>query len=314
MSGRTPSRVARAAALWVAIAATGAPRVAAAQSSADVDSARAYFVEATKLGNEGRWREARELYARSLQLKAAPITRYSLGVAQRETMRFADALSSFRAFLTEPSSAATAVYTTSARAAVAALEKSIGQVTIRVEPRPLDGLTLTIDGQPVAPSGDLPRDIDPGAHEIVAHAPGFVHTTAHFSVAAGAEVAVALTLTRATPVMAAHPLAPLAAPMEPVVDPPAQGGPLPFVLLGVGGALFAAGLTVGLVGVGEASHATTRDGADASAARSKAMAGDVMASLGVASAAAGVVVLLVRRHSSQPATGAERFSGLGVRF
>ncbi len=198
-------------------------------------------------------------------------------------------------------------------------------MTIRIEPPTIDGLTLTIDGQPVAPTGDLPREIDPGAHEAVAHAPGFLRATARFSVNAGAAAFVALTLTRVSPVAGAHPILGLAstgsdarAPLDPPVDAGSRGGPLPFVLMGVGGALFGAGLSVGIVGAVEASQAPTRDSADASAARVKGVAGDVMGSLGIATAGVGVVLLLVAGHASPSRTGvggiAARVSGLGVSF
>src|SRR4051812_9948895 len=87
--------------------AWASPQLATAETTTDVENARALFVAATKLGKEGRWREARDLYARSLQLKPAPLTRYSLGVAQRETGRLVHALNSFRAFLAEPSTPTT---------------------------------------------------------------------------------------------------------------------------------------------------------------------------------------------------------------
>jgi hypothetical protein len=322
MIGRELAPTARGlAVLCVVLASITSPQAASAQSSADVEAARAFFLEGTKLGGEGRWKEARELYGRSLQLKAAPITRYSLGVAQRETGRLADALSSFRAFLAEPPGSATAPYTEPARAAVAALEASIGRVTIRVEPHLIDGLTLAIDGEPVPPALDRPREIDPGAHEVVAHAPGFLKHTARFTVAAGAGVSVALTLTRGTPIAGARaPLAGAPGPLDPLPTP-APASPfrrLPVVLMGFGGALFGAGLTVGLVGVTQASHAPTRDGPDANAARAKAIAGDLVGTLGIATAGAGLVLLLAQGRSNPPPTGSvsvsATVSGLGLRF
>jgi hypothetical protein len=332
MTRQTPTRVARGSALpgalLLAIASTASPRAAFAQSVADLEAARAFFIEGTRLGSEGRWKEARELYAQSLQLKAAPLTRYSLGVAQRETGRLADALSSFRAFLAEPPAAATAPYVGPARAAVAALEASVGRVTIRVEPHPIEGLTLAIDGQPVPPELERPREIDPGAHEIVAQAPGFLRATGRFSVAAGREASVALTLARGAIGPGAHPIPRLAgtlgqttdapAPLVPLAPPASPARTLPVVLMSLGGAFLGAGVTVGLVGVAQASHAPTSDGADASAARAKAIAGDVLGSLGIATAAAGLVTLLVQGRSTPARMGAVRasaqVSGLGVRF
>jgi hypothetical protein len=173
----------------------------------------------------------------------------------------------------------------------------------------------------VAPELDLRREIDPGAHEIVAHAPGFLHTTAHFSVAAGAGASVALTLTRvavvagAPPIRGPLPMGDSTVALDPPAGPRSRGGPLPFVLMGLGGAVFGAGLTVGLVGVNEASHAPTRDGADASSARGKGIAGDVMGTLGIATAGVGLVLLLVQGRSSAPRGNASAsVSGLKLRF
>ncbi len=253
---------------------------ARADSSGRRDRARA-LRRGAKLGNEGRWKEARDLYARSLQLKPAPITRYSLGVAERETGHFADALSSFRAFLAEPETAATARYTEPARAAITALEARIAHVIITVEPRPLDGLTLTVDGLPVPPVSERAREVDAGAHDVVARAPGFRSGNARFVVAEGGGAAVTLTLASATGTAASRSLVrPLdtRVVLDPAPLPPAPSRKLPFILLGVGGALFVGGATLGLVGVSQASDAPTKDGDAASSAKAKGIAGDLLRS------------------------------------
>jgi hypothetical protein len=310
------------AAILVAMLAFAAPRAALAQSASDVETARALFVEAARLGNEGRWKEARDLYARSLQLKAAPITRYSLGVAQRETGHLADALSSFRAFLAEPEAPATARYTAPARAAVTALEARVSRISIGIEPRAIDGLTLTIDGQPVPPAFDAPREIDAGAHDVLARAQGFRPGSAHFVVAEGAGAAVTITLAATTAPVASKALVrPLdtLAPTEP--PPPPSAAPdrtLPFALLGVGGALFLGGATLGLVGVSQASNAPTRDGSAAHAAQAKGIAGDLLAGAGIATAGIGLILLLTRGSTSPPrasgSTVSVTGSGITVQF
>lgn len=328
MNRRSPARA--GSLVLVAVLAAAAPRSASAESAADVDTARAFFIEATKLGHEGRWKEARELYARSLLLKPAPITHYSLGVAQKETGQFARALGSFRSFVSEPTTPATAPYAEPARAAVAELEGRIGRVTITVEPRPIEGLTLAIDGEPAPPALDRAREIDPGTHEVVARAPGFRGAITRFSVAAGGGAAVAIVLTRLTKVGAAQatpgpaaglpPLADSAAPLDPPAAPVSPDRTLPIALMASGGALFAVGLTVGLVGVRQASLAVTKDGADAAAARAKGIAGDVIGGVGIATAGVGLVLFLTQRRASPPAAGAARPSmsasgaGLGLSF
>jgi hypothetical protein len=291
-----------AAAILLAALASSAVRPALAQSASDTDTARALFVEGARLGNEGRWREARDLYARSLQLKPAAITRYSLGVAQQETGHLADALACFRAFLAEPETTATARYTAPARAAVAALEPRVGRVSIVIEPRAIDGLSLTIDGQPVPPTSDAPRDIDPGAHDLQARAPGFRPAAAHFVVAEGVGAAVSVTLAPTTASLGSKAVV---RPLDAAVDapPPPPGAPsraLPFALLGIGGALFVGGATLGLVGVSQASNAATRDGAAAHAAQGKAIAGDILGGAGLAAAGVGLIILLTRGASPAP--------------
>jgi hypothetical protein len=300
MSGRRRPRVAPVgAAILLAALAAAAPRAARAQSPSDVETARALFVEGAKLANDGRWREARELYARSLQLKAAPITRYSLGVAQRETGHLAEALGSFRAFLAEPEAPATARYTAPAQAAVTALEARVGRVSIAIEPRAIDDLSLTIDGQPVPPSSDAPREIDAGAHDVLARAPGYRPGTAHFVVAEGAGAAVTITLAATGAALASKTVVrPLdtSAPLDPSAALAPASHTLPLVLLGVGGALFIGGTTLGLVGVSQASSAPTRDGSAAHGAQTKAIAGDLVA--GAGTAAVGLILLLTSKGSS----------------
>jgi hypothetical protein len=285
----------------LALLQLASPHTALAQSTADVENARALFVEGAKLAGEGRWKEARELYARSLQLKPAPITRYSLGVAQRETGRRADALGSFRAFLAEPQTNATASYAEPARAAIATLEGQIGHVLITVEPRAPAGLTLSIDGEPVPPTWAAPREIDAGAHDLVARAPGFRAANAHFVSAAGAGVAVAVTLAPTTSPTGSRALV---QPLDVAVllsPPPAARTPsrtLPVVLLSVGSALLVTGTTVGILGVNQASNAPTRDGAAASAAQAKGIAGDLLGGAGIATAGIGLLLLLTGSSSS----------------
>lgn len=268
----------------IALLSATSSRPVSAQSAADVDAARALFVEGATRGQLGRWEEARQLFARSLELKPSPMTRYSLGVAQKETGHFVDALRSFRAFLAAHQTPATASYTGPARTAVTELERHVGRVTIAVEPHPPAGLTLTIDGQPVPQTTAEPREIDPGTHEVVARAPGHDESVARFAVAAGRSAAVAIPLRPSAP------------------KPPSRT--IPFVLLGTGGVLVTSGMAVGLFGVGQASGASTRDGSDASAARTKGVVGDVLGGVGLAAAGVGLVLLLTQGGSLPTTVGA----------
>lgn len=312
-----------ASAVLVALLTTGAPRAALAQSASDIDTARALFVEGAKQANDGHWREARDLYARSLQLKPAAITRYSLGVAQRETGHLADALGSFRAFLNEPETSATARFTAPAKAAVTVLSARVGRVSITIEPAAIDGLSVTIDGQPVPPSSEAPREIDAGAHDVLARAPGFRPATAHFVVAEGAGAAVTVTLAATTAPLGSKALVrPLDTPSpgEPLAANKVPSRVLPFALLGVGTALFVGGATLGIVGVNQASDAPTRDGSAARAAQGKAIAGDILGGAGIAAAGIGLILLLTHSGSTTSPTRASgstvsaTSAGIAVQF
>jgi hypothetical protein len=294
---------ARALLLAAGLLSAGAPRAVLAQSVGDVETARAYFVEATRLGKQGRWKEAREMYAQSLQLKPAPLTRYSLGVAQRETGRLADALQSFRAFVAEPPTPAAAPYREPAESAIAALEARVGRVTIAIEPPAVDGLTLTMDGAPAPAASERPREMDPGMHEVVVHAPGFRAARASFLATAGSGVRVALVLVPwpgSAPAIAVQG-EPVPRAAADVLSPQPPSRALPITLMGVGGGLFIGGLSLGLVGLKQATEAPTRNGGEAQAARAKGVAGDVIAGTGLATVGVGLVVLLIRSRP-RPAT------------
>ncbi|AUX46671.1 hypothetical protein SOCE26_081780 [Sorangium cellulosum] len=310
MTARSPARARRPVALLVAVALSAASPLRAsadtAESVGDVESARALFVEGSKLARQGRWEEARALYTRSLQIKPAALTWYSLGVAQKETGRLVDALASFRTFLAEPTTTTTAPYVRPARSAVAALEQHIGRVTIAVHPGNIEGLTLAIDGAPLRGAPDHAVEVDPGAHEIVASAPGFRPVAARFRVDGGRSVEVPITFAAETAETAAAPADPPKGGLPPVADtgPAPPSRTLPIVMMGTGGALFAGGVVLGLSGLSQASGATTRGGPEARSAQTKGIVGDVLGGVGVATVGVGLYLLLKQPAPSPPRSGA----------
>jgi hypothetical protein len=78
----------------------------------------------------------------------------------------------------------------------------------------------------------------------------------------------------------------------------------PVVLMVGGGVVFGVGLAVGLIGVAEAGDAPSPDGEEADAAKTKALAGDVVAGVGIATAAAGLIWLLVDDGDAEATTSA----------
>jgi hypothetical protein len=260
------------------------PRPARAESAADRDEARALFREGSRFAKEGRWREAEERYGRSLARKRAAITLYSLGVAERRTGRLVEAIAHLRAFLAEPSAPTTALYEEPAREAIVELSRQVSRIVLTVAPAGVRGLSLAVDGVPVpGMSVGEPWPVNPGVHAVTARASGHREQRVQVTVFEGGVKRVELVLV---------PRAPEA--------PGAQSRAVPVALAVSGGIAAVAGVALGLVGVKEAGSAPTSDGPEAHHARSKALAGDLVAGSGVVTAAAGVVLLLTRRGAASP--------------
>lgn len=278
---------------------------ARAQSPADVALARELFREGAKYAQEGEWNEARQRYEKSLALRRAPLTLYSLGMAYRNLRRFVESLESYRAFLVEmrKDDEKDKPYEQPAREAVAELEKLVASVDIKVRVDEDVKYLLTVDGiiVPEAAYG-YPRLVDPGRHMVKAHVDGHPDATRDVTLGEGEKQVVILDL---------GPIGKGDGSSRGTGRPKAGGGgsPLQTVLLIGGGATFIAGLTVGLIGVQQAMDAPTRDGRDAMDAWRLALAGDIMAGVGIAAAGTGLTLVLLGKYNkpsradTKPAAG-----------
>jgi hypothetical protein len=287
-------------ALLVSACVLAVPAASHAQSAADVASARDLFKEAALMGLKGDWEGARSAYAKSLKLKRAPITLYSIAVAEKNTGHLIDALEHFRAFLAEPSTPATQPYEDSARGATEELAKRVAHVLVKLTPDGA-GPRVTIDGVEVPTAAlDVPRMVDPGEHEVAASANGYLAAKQSVRLAEGGSTTVTLALAKA-PVDAAAPEPPVLAPAARSTEPPSRAPDsaplpnrtLPVALMVGGGALLAGGVVVGLLGVSQASGAPTQDGPDATSGKTKALAGDIVGGVGIAAAGLGVVLFVL---------------------
>lgn len=271
----------------------------AQENPADIATARELFREGLVLSREERWEEARVKLEQSLSLKQTPLTYYTLAVAEKKSGHPVAALEHFKTFLAQPQNAKTEGFVPGAEKAVAELERLVARVTIEVSPASIPELDVKIDGK-LVPEVALgrPRLVDPGEHEVMARAPGYLPTGDTFSVEAQQSASVSLTLT-----------------------PSADDGPGMVVgdddptlfyagvgLLAGGGAIGVIGLIVGIVGAEEASDAPTRDGPEADAALEKTLAGDILMGVGGAAAIAGLVLVImdVTTEDEEPTTAGWR--------
>lgn len=280
--------------MLAAVAASAVPSVGWAQgdepssSPEDVEAARELAKEGLVAVKEERFEDAIEPLSRSLALHRAPFTLYTLGLAYKGANRPAAALESFRQFLKLPSGDAMKPYEQPAKEAVAELEKLVAHVVLTVTPDGVEGLVLRIDGRRVPDAAlGLPRLIDPGEHVVAAEAPGYLPAESRFEVAAEGEAEVGIILEED----------PSAEAVAPVVITEESAAPLiaQITLMSVGTVAVGVGITVGMLGYGQAKDAQYNDDDDAEAARTKSLVGDVLAVSGGVVAGAGLIWLLVDR-------------------
>ena len=215
------------------------------------------------------------------------------------------ALESFRAFVREPASQASAPYRQPATDAIGELEQRVGRVTILIEPVDIDGLEVALDGNavPLAALG-RPRLVDPGTHTLSAAAPGYRREESELSVAEGGSELVTITLTLAPSAPAPAPTPDGREPIAAAADEPADVPVLPIVLMGGGAALLGIAIGVGVAGLRQANDAPSSEGDEADGARTKAIVADVLGGTGIVAAAVGLVLLLTGDDDPPSAPGA----------
>jgi hypothetical protein len=194
----------------------------------------------------------------------------------------------------------------------------IARLTVRVEPADAKP-QVTVGGAaiPAALMG-IERPTDPGTHEVVVSAPGYLEQKTSVTLAEGGtqEIAIKLekdpsTAASATPPVAAQPVVTIA-PVAPTVDSaPKKSNTLAYVALGVGGAGLAVGGITGFLALGKkndlkgcvdtqcpSSQQDTLDGA-----KSMATVSTVGFAVGFVGVGLGVVLLL---------TGSSNSAGMGA--
>jgi hypothetical protein len=141
----------------------------------------------------------------------------------------------------------------------AALPK-IARLTVRVDPTDAKPQVL-VAGAPIPPALiGVERPTDPGTHEVVISAPGYLEQRTTVTLAEGGTQELAIKLEKDPNAVAEQPAAPPVAPIAPTPPPapPADGGPkknntLAYVALGVGGAGMVVGGITGFLALGKKS-------------------------------------------------------------
>lgn len=204
-AGSRLSAVRVAVALALAGAAVSlAPTEAAADGT--VPLARRLFNEGVEAARKSDWTVALDRFGRSYQLAPRTKTLFNLAGAQMKTDHLVDASESYRRFLRETRDRGYEAYRKDARELVAALERRIPFVTLRViglSP----GDRVVVDARPF-PAGGLGESmpIDPGLHAVRVERGGQVIGRRSFTVGEGGSERVEIVL---------QPRAPLPGPDDP---------------------------------------------------------------------------------------------------
>jgi hypothetical protein len=309
------------ATLLGALFTLGTVAPAAAQDQAEnVAAARTLGIQGVQLADAGNCKEAIEKLSRAESLYHAPTILGRLGECQVNVGQIVLGTENLNRVVREqlPANAPKAFKDAQLRArkALDAALPRIGHLTVsvQVEP-PTTPVSVTVSGAavPTALLG-VERPTDPGTHEVVATADGYLPAKTSVALAEGGRQSITLTLSPdPNAVKAAAPAEPAPAPVVPVTPPPpaaARAGgsskTLAFVLLGVGGAGIVTGSITGLFAIDKKNgldcprnRCSGSDADDLDSAKTLALVSTIGFGVGIASAAAGTVLLLTSSGSSE---------------
>ena len=302
-----------------ALAATlGAARPAFAQENQaeNVAAARSLGIEGVRLAEAGKCTEAIEKLSRAESLYHAPTILGRLGECQVKVGQIVMGTENLNRVVREQlaPNAPKPFKDAQVRAQKvldAALPR-IGHLTVLVGPKDAK-VTVTVSGAPVpAALIGAERPTDPGTHEVVASAPGYLTQKTTVQLGEGGSETVTLELVpdpnapKEAPVVAPVAVAP---PPPPPPPPPAETNQgrktASYVLLGVGVTGVAVGSITGAMAISKKgnldcpqNHCSGSQADDLDSARSLALVSTISFAVGIPSAIAGTVLLLTSGSSS----------------
>jgi hypothetical protein len=309
------------ASLLGALLALGTVAPVAAQDQAEnVAAARSLGIQGVQLADAGKCKEAIEKLERAESLYHAPTILGRLGECQVNVGQIVLGSENLNRVVREqlPENAPKAFKDAQARArkALDAALPRIGHLTVSVQVEPKDTpVSVTVSGAavPAALLG-VERPTDPGTHEVVATAEGYLPAKTSVELTEGGRQSITLTLSAdpnaVKPPAAAPPIA--AAPLAPVAPPPpaatarSSNNTLAFVLLGVGGAGIITGGVTGMLAISKKNdldcpdkRCSGKDADELDSAKTLALVSTIGFGAGIVSAGIGTVLLVTSSGSSE---------------
>jgi hypothetical protein len=294
--------------------------VAAEDQAENVAAARSLGIQGVQLADSGKCKEAIEKLERAESLYHAPTILGRLGECQVNVGQIVLGSENLNRVVREqlPANAPKAFKDAQERArkALEAALPRIGHLTVSIQVEPKDTpVSVTVSGAAVPPALlGVERPTDPGTHEVVASADGYLPAKTSVDLTEGGRQSITLTLSpdpnAPKPPAAAPPTA--AAPLVPVAPPPpaatTRGGnnTLAFVLLGVGGAGIITGGVTGMLAISKKSdldcpekRCSGKDADELDSAKTLALVSTIGFGAGILSAGIGTVLLLTSSGSTE---------------
>jgi hypothetical protein len=190
----------KSAACAVVIVAT----IASGDARADDPIAATAYNQATELERQGKWAEACPLYETSYHADPQIGVLLHLAICHEQIGRLASAWSEF-------TDAADLAHSrndpreATARARASALAPRLAKLYLAPPSKPIAGMVVRRDGVEITALVGTNMPIDPGDHEIVVSAPGYVAWTHAVKITGQDTTAVDIPLLEAAPVVAAKP-------------------------------------------------------------------------------------------------------------
>jgi hypothetical protein len=269
VGGASSRRLARLLPAALVAAALGySPAASAQPSKLDKDAARTLVYQGDERMRKRDYDGARKAYERAHEIMQVPTTGIELARAHLWMGQLVEAKQVLEGFAHDESNkgepAVFAKTRRDARELLDKLAKRIPRVKLELEGEELDpeaqgaNITVMVDDVPVIEwQGDV--DVNPGSHELVVAAPGYLTAIQTFDLAEGASASIAVKLEREPP--SASPAA-----SAPAADAP-ESSSMPWVLTGVGfgaAALFGTiGAVTGAMSLSDASSVSDQCAGDA---------------------------------------------------
>lgn len=149
--------------------ATALAQKAGAPTKADLEKAKKAFFEGVDLEAAGQWKEALEKFETVAQVRMTPSVRFHIALCKEHMGLLIEALKDFETAEADAKAEKVEAVLKEAPEHIAAIKPRIPKLAIKV-PDDVEGLSVTLDGEPIDPKGAEEILVNPGSHKVEATA------------------------------------------------------------------------------------------------------------------------------------------------